>query len=268
LCALVVFSFLSASFTYAAGVLEKTGTAGAVIQGAKLGKRGLGELTKYGQRLVTDDNKTEEELEQQIKQYSQQETIQINQNSNQQTTQNKGILDNFASSMSDSTDKLVSQLDKSTKPLQDTAIGVGQLFSKVKDKVSGSDKESEVIEEQSEVLSSGNKNKDNNGSGEDGEEASVKFADQSKLNEHFAKHSSDFGSKNALDYQTKASKFLTQSKSTEVLEKVRANGDIVRFNPTTNEFGIISKNGNIRTYYKPNPSIHGESSNLEYFNAQ
>jgi hypothetical protein len=162
LCTLAVFSFLLTSFAYAEGVLEKTGTAGAVIQGAKLGSKGLKELTKYGQRLVTDDNKTEEELEQQIKQYSQQENTKTNQLSNQQTTQttqNKSILDNIASSVSDSADELKTIIVKKTEPVQDVVVGVGQLFSKVKDKVSGSDD----VQEQSEITS-GSKNKDKNGS--------------------------------------------------------------------------------------------------------
>jgi molybdenum-dependent DNA-binding transcriptional regulator ModE len=185
LCALAVFFFFLTSFTFAAGALEKTGTAGAVVQGAKLGSKGLKELTKYGQRLVTDDNKTEEELEQQIKQYSQQQTTKTN----QQNTQNKSILDNIASSVSDSADELKTIIIKKTEPVQDVVVGVGQLFSKVKDKVSGSDKESEVTEEQSEVL--WNKNKDNNGSGE--EEA----INQTLLNE-MAKSGTKFTSENVI----------------------------------------------------------------------
>jgi filamentous hemagglutinin len=52
------------------------------------------------------------------------------------------------------------------------------------------------------------------------------------------------------------------------LEKVRANGDIVRYNPATEEFGIVKSDGTIRTYYKPDPANHGFPTNLDYFNAQ
>ena len=96
----------------------------------------------------------------------------------------------------------------------------------------------------------------------------TRFADQEKLADHFARHGSDFGAKTALEYQAQADKFLTASKHSGILEKTRANGDIVRYNPTTDEFGVLSSGGSIRTYYKPDPTIHGKSSNLEYYNAQ
>ncbi|MDR1285832.1 MAG: hypothetical protein LBJ88_06500, partial [Campylobacteraceae bacterium] len=135
-----------------------------------------------------DDNKTEEELEH----FLQQQTAQTSQNSKQETNQNnnKGILDNIASSMSDSTDKLVSQLDKSTKPIQDTVVGVGQLFSKVKDKVSGSDD----VQEESETLSSGNKN--NNNSNDDDE---WEGGDTASSDKNFKKLSEEQLKRNGID---------------------------------------------------------------------
>ncbi|MDZ4021402.1 hypothetical protein PssiTeo3_48170 [Pseudomonas sichuanensis] len=96
----------------------------------------------------------------------------------------------------------------------------------------------------------------------------AKFADQAKLDDHFARHGSDFGAKSSLEYQAQADKFLTASKSAGVLEKTRPNGDIVRYNPGTDEFGVVSSGGSIRTYYKPDPAVHGKGSNLDYFNAQ
>lgn len=96
----------------------------------------------------------------------------------------------------------------------------------------------------------------------------AKFADQAKLDDHFARHGRDFGAKNALEYQAQADNFLTASKPAGVLEKSRPNGDVVRYNPGTHEFGVVSKGGSIRTYYKPDPAVHGKGSNLEYFNAQ
>jgi filamentous hemagglutinin len=84
--------------------------------------------------------------------------------------------------------------------------------------------------------------------------------------EKLARHSRDFGAKNALEYQAQADNFLTASKPAGVLEKSRPNGDVVRYNPGTHEFGVVSKGGSIRTYYKPDPAVHGKGSNLEYFN--
>ena len=39
-------------------------------------------------------------------------------------------------------------------------------------------------------------------------------------------------------------------------------------NPGTGKFGVVSSGGSIRTYYKPDPAVHGKGSNLDYFNAQ
>lgn len=43
-------------------------------------------------------------------------------------------------------------------------------------------------------------------------------------------------------------------------------GDKVRYDHTTNEFGILSSGDVIRTYFKPDPTDHGFSTNLDYFN--
>jgi hypothetical protein len=105
----------------------------------------------------------------------------------------------------------------------------------------------------------------------------VKFADQSRLVAHYKNHGSDFGAKSASDYERMANKFLTGPKPNGVLQKTRPNGDIVRFDPATGDFGVVTSNGTIRTYYKPapasptnprgyNPSKY--SSPLDYYNAQ
>lgn len=49
-----------------------------------------------------------------------------------------------------------------------------------------------------------------------------------------------------------------------MLEKARPNGDIVLYNPGTDEFGVVSSRGDIRTYYKPDTAVHGKGSNLDY----
>jgi filamentous hemagglutinin len=96
----------------------------------------------------------------------------------------------------------------------------------------------------------------------------AKFADEAKLQDHFQRHGGDFDAKTSTAYQQEADGFLTGSKPTGVLEKMRTNGGIVRYNPSTDEFGVVSKNGVIRTYCKPDPNVHGYPTNLDYFNAQ
>ncbi|MBB4170808.1 hemagglutinin repeat-containing protein [Rhizobium sp. BK538] len=94
------------------------------------------------------------------------------------------------------------------------------------------------------------------------------FGSVAKLQDHYARHGNDFGAKSAAEYQAQAKGFLEGPPSPGILEKTRANGDIVRYNPATDEFGVVSIGGVIRTYYKPDPAVHGKGSNLDYFNAQ
>ena len=84
---------------------------------------------------------------------------------------------------------------------------------------------------------------------------------------HFKDHGADFGARNAVDYTRKARDFL-RNPSAGVLSKTRANGDVVRFDPTTNAFGVMDKTGAPRTFYKADPAKHGYPTNLDYFNAQ
>ncbi len=84
---------------------------------------------------------------------------------------------------------------------------------------------------------------------------------------HFQKHGADFGAKNATEYVEKAHAFL-HNPPQGVLTKNRPNGDVVRYDPGTNTFGVMDKSGAPRTFYKPDPAQHGHPSNLDYFNAQ
>ena len=66
---------------------------------------------------------------------------------------------------------------------------------------------------------------------------------------------------NEAEYEVQARKFLTGPPGSGVLDKLRMGGDIVRYNLTTNEFGVITQNGIIRTYFAP-------ARGMAYFNAQ
>ena len=100
------------------------------------------------------------------------------------------------------------------------------------------------------------------------------FATQSLLDDHFVRHSGGFGPEygytDANSYEQGAVDFMRGSSPSgtygSVLQRVRANGDIVRFNPITDEFGVARSDGVIRTYYIPEPAIgHPYPTNLEYF---
>ena len=96
----------------------------------------------------------------------------------------------------------------------------------------------------------------------------ARFGNNARRQDHFNRHGGDFGATSATQYEAMADGFLTGRRQSGVLERVRPNGDVVRFNPATNEFGVVSGDGTIRTYYKPDPAVHGHATNLDYFNAQ
>lgn len=81
------------------------------------------------------------------------------------------------------------------------------------------------------------------------------FANALKLAEHAAKHGPQFGTVSENDYLDLAKAFLEAplggANSTQ--ECLDADGDIVRFNKQTDEFGVVSPAGIIRTYFKPIP---------------
>jgi len=65
-----------------------------------------------------------------------------------------------------------------------------------------------------------------------------------------------------------ADAFLNGPQGTGVLQRVRANGDVARYDPASEAFGIVKPDGTIRTFYKPDPAVHGYPINLDYFNVQ
>lgn len=52
------------------------------------------------------------------------------------------------------------------------------------------------------------------------------------------------------------------------LTKIRNNGDVLLYQPSTNTFAIKDRHGNIKTIFRPNVEKHKYSTNLEYFYAQ
>jgi len=75
-----------------------------------------------------------------------------------------------------------------------------------------------------------------------------------------------------------ADRFLGRSLKAGVLECRRRGGDIIRFNPATDEYGVLSKDRVIRTCFKPVPRAtlagtiarkgHGHATNMAYFQAE
>lgn len=90
-----------------------------------------------------------------------------------------------------------------------------------------------------------------------------KFRNKKYLSEHFSKHggefTKDFGYKTAAEYEKGASDVINNP---DALFKYEAeDGDGVYYLEATNEFVILSKDGYIRTYFRP-------SKGKEYFDRQ
>jgi pyocin large subunit-like protein len=84
---------------------------------------------------------------------------------------------------------------------------------------------------------------------------------------HFKDHGADFAAKNAIDYVRQANEFM-HNPPPGTLTRFRPNGDVIRYDPITSSFGVMTANGLPRTFFKPNPAVHGFATNRDYFNAQ
>ena len=89
--------------------------------------------------------------------------------------------------------------------------------------------------------------------GTDYRHAVYKFRNKRLLDEHFEKHGRNMGFASADDYQLAAVLVLNNPKSLHKYEK--DDGDDVYYLESSNEIVIVSRDGYIRTYFKPNNGI-------------
>ncbi len=97
-----------------------------------------------------------------------------------------------------------------------------------------------------------------------------------ELAKHFIKHGTDFGATNSIQYEAFADRFMTSPLHYNLKQCERRNGDIVRYDVVTEEFGVLAATGILRTYYKPvrcadlppgsTADCHNFRDNLTYFN--
>ncbi len=81
------------------------------------------------------------------------------------------------------------------------------------------------------------------------------FRSQELLDSHYNKHGAEFGDISKEDY-LKGANNLFNSTNDSILVKTRVNGDTIAYNSKTNEFGVRSTDGYIRTYFKPRGGIN------------
>lgn len=92
------------------------------------------------------------------------------------------------------------------------------------------------------------------------------------LEEHFDNHCADFnvcgdGTPDDEDlYEALADEFLGGPRKLTTKECIRRRDNaLARYDTTSAEYAVLSADGFILTYYKPNPRRHGYATNLAYF---
>jgi len=98
----------------------------------------------------------------------------------------------------------------------------------------------------------------------------LRFINDERGEDHFKRHGPLLGLATREEYMLAAEKLMLGPSRPGVLEFLRAQGDIARFDTTAEEFGVIGPDKvTLRTYYLPVPGVsHKQTTNLDYFNAQ
>jgi hypothetical protein len=79
--------------------------------------------------------------------------------------------------------------------------------------------------------------------------AESNFASEERLLEHFNDHAAEFGYKTPEAYREGARSLTKGGPGIDTF--VRPNGDTLFYNRSTNEFGVLTRDGVIRTYFRP-----------------
>ena len=76
------------------------------------------------------------------------------------------------------------------------------------------------------------------------------FASEQIFQKHYNKHVKEFGKISAQEYLERANIFVDVPLSDDVVQLVRSDGSISKYCFSTNEFVVVTTDGNIRTYFK------------------
>lgn len=71
-----------------------------------------------------------------------------------------------------------------------------------------------------------------------------------QLEAHYLKHADQLGYNSQEQYLQGARALLNAPVDDDVLQKIRANGDVERYRTSSGEFAVMTKSGRIRTYFK------------------
>ena len=71
-----------------------------------------------------------------------------------------------------------------------------------------------------------------------------------QLQAHYQKHGYQFGNISQEEYLAGARALLSGVVDNDLLEKRRANGDLLHYRVSTGEFAVMASDGRIRTYFR------------------
>ena len=81
--------------------------------------------------------------------------------------------------------------------------------------------------------------------------SSRQFVSEQLFQKHYDKHLSEFGEISKGRYLEKANALADAPLSEDIVQLVRSDGSIAKYCYSTNEFVVVTADGNIRTYFKP-----------------
>lgn len=84
----------------------------------------------------------------------------------------------------------------------------------------------------------------------------IGFASRQKYLDHYEKHGREFGALSAEEYLRQAQTLRDRPAGKDVLEVVRADGVISRFDQQSGAFLAFNQDLTIRTYFKPNDGVN------------
>ncbi|SEK41520.1 hypothetical protein [Ruminococcus albus] len=142
--------------------------------------------------------------------------------------------------------------DKKDESLYDLIIedsSFSEIVEKTKDSLAQVENsaESEETEESSAAVTEAVVNEES--ISEDGEYTEYWFRTKKQRDQHYEKHGIDMGFASADEYRKAASDVVNDPTALHKTEK--EDGDDVYYIEDTNEFVIVSKDGYLRTYFKP-----------------
>ena len=80
---------------------------------------------------------------------------------------------------------------------------------------------------------------------------SRQFVSEQLFQKHYDKHLPEFGEISKEKYLEKANALADAPLSEDVVQLVRSDGSVAKYCYSTNEFVVVTADGNIRTYFKP-----------------